>query len=97
MGELVFYCLMAFFPPLLLRTAAAYLPGKLAALRFLLLLYPAGLLVLAGIALLSDPGFFIGWNAFVAGWFAILAVLALAGYGAGSILARLLRKKEHMV
>lgn len=97
MGELVFYCLMAFFPPLLLRTAAAYLPGKLAGLRFLLLLYPAGLLVLAGMALMSDPGFFIGWNAFVAGWFAILAVLALAGYGAGSILAKLLRKKEHMV
>lgn len=94
MGELVFYCLMAFFPPFLLRTAAAHLPGKLAALRFLLLLDPAGLLVLAGIALLSDPGFFIGWNAFVAGWFAILAVLALAGYGAGSILAKLLRKKE---
>lgn len=97
MGELVFYCLMAFFPPFLLRTAAAYLPGKLAALRFLLLLAPAALLILAGLALTSDPGFFIGWNAFVAGWFAILAVLALAGYGAGSILARQLRKKGHTV
>lgn len=97
MGELVFYCLMAFFPPLLLRTAAAYLSGKLAALRFLLLLAPAALLILAGLALTSDPGFFIGWNAFVAGWFAILAVLALAGYGAGSILARRLRKKGHTV
>ena len=97
MGELVFYCLVAFFPPFLLRTAAAYLPGKLAALRFLLLLAPAALLILAGLALTSDPGFFIGWNAFVAGWFAILAVLALAGYGAGSMVARRLRKKGHTV
>ena len=93
MKELIFYCLAAFFPPLLLRTAAAWLPGKAASLRFLLLVYPAGLLILAGAAYLSDPGFFNGWNAFVAGWFAILAVLALAGYGGGSILARLLRKK----
>ena len=97
MGELVFYCLMAFFLPFLLRTAAAYLPGKLAALRFFLLLDPAALLILAVLALTSDPGFFIGWNAFVAGWFAILAVLALAGYGAGSMVARRLRKEGHTV
>ena len=49
---------------------------------------------LAALALGTDPGFFIGWNAFVAGWFAILAGLALVGFGLGAGLGKLMRKRR---
>ena len=63
-------------------------------LRWLLLLYPAALLGLAALALGADPGFFIGWNAFVAGWFAIQAGLAVVGFGLGAGLGKLMRKRR---
>lgn len=101
MSELIVCCLIAFLPPLLLALAAAWLPRRLRWLprrlrwlRWLILLYPAALLVLAGLALGADPGFFIGWNAFAAGWFAILAGLALLGFGLGVLLGKLLRKRS---
>lgn len=94
MSELIVCCLIAFLPPLLLALAAAWLPRRLRWLRWLILLYPAALLVLAGLALGADPAFFIGWNAFVAGWFAILAGLALLGFGLGVLLGKLLRKRS---
>ena len=94
MRELTSYCLIAFLPPFLLRLTAAFLPARLRWLRWLVLIWPAGLLTLAGLALAADPGFFIGWNAFVAGWFAILAGLALAGFGLGAGLGRLIQKRS---
>lgn len=94
MGELLSYCLTAFLPPFLLRLLSAMLPARLRWLRWLVLIWPAGLLVLAGLALGADPGFFIGWNAFVAGWLAILAGLALAGFGLGALLGKLIRKRS---
>jgi hypothetical protein len=94
MNEMIAYCLVAFAPPFLLRLLAAWLPRRLQWLRWLLLLYPAALLGLAALALGADPGFFIGWNAFVAGWFAILAGLALVGFGLGAGLGKLMRKRR---
>ena len=94
MRELISYCLIAFLSPLLLSLAAARLPRRLRCLRWLILLYPAGLLAMSGLVLAADPGLFIGWNAFVAGWFAILTGLALAGFGLGALLGKLLRKRS---
>ena len=94
MHELIGYCLAAFLPSFVLRLAAAFLPVRLQWLRWLALTWPAGLLVLSALALGADPGFFIGWNAFVAGWLAILAGLALAGFGLGAGLGRLIQKRS---
>lgn len=94
MSELVSYCLIAFVPPFLLRLPAAWLPRRWRWLHWLPLVYPAGLLALAGLALGADPGFFIGWNAFVAGWLAIMAGLALAGFGLGALLGKLFTKRS---
>ena len=94
MNEMITYCLNAFLPPFLLTPAMSRLPRRLLWIRRLVLLWPGALLVLAGVALAADPGFFIGWNAFVAGWFAILAGLALTGFGLGMWIGNCVRKRS---
>lgn len=51
MDKALRYCLTAALPMFLLRLAAEWLPGRWKRLRFLLLLYPAALLVLVTLAL----------------------------------------------
>lgn len=49
MNEAPQYCLAAALPAFFLRLAAGWLPGHWKRLRFLVLLYPAALLVLAAL------------------------------------------------
>ncbi|QUO38480.1 hypothetical protein KFE19_02900 [Dysosmobacter sp. Marseille-Q4140] len=94
MDEILVYTLIAILPSFLLALASEWLPGRLGWLHWLILLWPAALLVLAALAVRTDPGLFIGWNVFVAGWLVILAGLALAGFGLGTLLGKLIRKRR---
>lgn len=92
MREIILYGLIAFLPPLLLSLAAAWLPKRLTRLRWLILLWPTALLAWAALVLAAEPGF---WNVLAALWLASLAALALAGFGLGALLGKLIRKRSN--